>query len=129
MPQIIAKIEVVIEKSGISVTTIKAEIQLEGRASYTVSLTKSFGHPEIIRIDSTSQEPATAWLTLRLKQLVDEGPSTSTIKVPVDSLNLLPKITYRCSSCQAKLFESWGISPAIRIICRKCKTLGIPKAD
>jgi hypothetical protein len=68
-----------------------------------------------------------------LQSLLDKfGPPPLIVKVKRDTAGLLSAISYRCANakCRAKLFESWGPVGGIRIVCRKCKTLGIPhRAD
>lgn len=55
-------------------------------------------------------------------------PKQATITVTRDTHGLLPRVTYRCANpaCGAKLFEAWAPVNGIRIVCRKCKQLGIP---
>jgi hypothetical protein len=129
MPKTIATIEIAIEQQGVPSVIVKASLQVKEGTCYTVSVSKPSGQLETTALDCVSQGPAVAWLVQRLKRLVDEfGPSSATITVVEDTLNVLPKITYRCANhrCRAKLFESWGSAEGIRIVCRKCKTLGIP---
>lgn len=131
MPEIIATVEIEIERQGAATIALKAILQVE-TTSYTISLSQDFGQSETTTLDCESQGPAAAWMVQRLKQSVDEfAPHSSTIRVIADTSNLLPKIIYRCSNsrCRAKLFESWGPALGIRIVCRKCKTLGIPQRD
>jgi hypothetical protein len=132
MAKTIATIEVMIERKDVKRTSLKAYLTSEGKTSYTISLSKPDGTTEITILNCESQGPATAWTVQRLKQLVDDfAPDTSTINVVEDTLNLLPKVTYRCpnQSCRTKLFESWGSASGIRIVCRKCKHLGTPIPD
>lgn len=132
MAKTLATIEIAIEQHGEPAAVVKATLQLKGDSAYTISLSKPVGQPEIMAVNSDSPAPATAWMVQRLKQILDEfALSTSTVKVVADTLNLLPKVTYRCPNpgCRAKLFESWGTAQGIRIVCRKCKTLGIPQPE
>lgn len=132
MAKTLATIEIMIEQHGQPKAEVKATLQLKGDNAYTISLSKPVGQSEITTLNCDSSAPATAWMVQRLKQIVDEfAPSTSTVKVVTDTLNLLPKVTYRCPNpaCRAKLFESWGAAQGIRIVCRKCKTLGIPQLE
>lgn len=130
MAKTIATIEIAIEQKAATAKTVKADLTLEGKNSYAVTILKPDGSNERTSINADSDEPAASWLVHKLKALVDQfDPNTATVKVLSDPLNLLPKITYRCPNprCHAKLFESWGPAPGIRIVCRKCKTLGIPQ--
>jgi hypothetical protein len=64
-----------------------------------------------------------------MQSLVDKfGAPPAIVNVERDTAGLLPTISYRCANpqCRAKLFESWGLAPGIRIVCRKCKKLNIP---
>ena len=130
MAKTIAKIEIAIEKKGAPAESLTAELSLEGKTSYTLFISQPDGKKEKTTIESGTQEPANVWLLQKLKTMVDQfDPNTATVKVISDPQNLLPKVTYRCQNphCRAKLFESWGVAPGIRIVCRKCKTLGIPQ--
>lgn len=130
MLKTLATIEIAIEQQGLPKAAVKAELQRKGENAYTISLLKSAEDSETTSLDCNSPAPAISWMLQRLKQIVDEfAPHTSTVKVVADTLNLLPKVTYRCSnpSCRSKLFESWGLAQGIRIVCRKCKTLVIPQ--
>lgn len=132
MPTTLANIEIEIEQQNQTLTVVKASLQTNNDNAYVILLSKSSGQSVITTLNCDSPDPATNWLVQQLKQIVDEfAASTSVIKVIKDTQNLLPKITYRCSnpSCKAKLFESWGTASGIRIICRKCKTLGIPQGE
>ena len=132
MAKIIAAIEIAIEQDDGSAKLLKAELAVEGENSYVVSVVNPDGSKEKAAVQGESDSPATAWLVQKLKTLVDQfDPQTTTVKVVSDPCNLLPKTVYRCANprCRAKLFESWGPAPGIRIVCRKCKTLGIQQAE
>src|ERR1041384_2701985 len=111
MAKNIATIEIAIEQNGTATKMVRADLSVEGKNAYTVSILKPDGSKDKSTINSDSDSPATAWLLQKLKTLVDGfDPNTATVKVVSDPLNLLPKVTYRCPNprCQAKLFESWG---------------------
>lgn len=131
MAKTIADVEIVVQQEGEADRGFRASISLEAKRSYTVAILGPDAIPDVTSLDSDSQAPATALLEQKLKQLVDQfDPSIALVKITKDTLNVLPKVTYRCGNwrCQTKLFESWGFAPGIRILCKKCKTLRVPKA-
>src|SRR4051812_44001946 len=104
MAKTIGTIEIAIEQATASTKTVKAVLILEGKNSYVATLLKPDGSSQSITVHADSDEPATLLLIQKLKGIVDDfDPSTTTVKVLIDSLNLLPKVTYRCPnpSCQA----------------------------
>ena len=89
-------------------------------------------HHSVQRIQSDDGGVAKRLAVRELQSLVDQfGAPPAIINVERDTAGLLPTISYRCANaqCRAKLFESWGAVQGVRIICRKCKTLGIPKVS
>src|SRR5947209_1591075 len=99
MAKRIAEVEIVVQQEGERDKSFKASISLEGKRSYAVSIQRTDGSTDTTTLDSDSQGPATALLEQKLKGLVDEfEPLVALVKVTKDTLNLLPKVTYRCGN-------------------------------
>lgn len=123
-------IELVIERPKAAAASLVARVEIGQSGRAIVRISGSVLEQErVIEIAAADTATVKRLVVSELQSMLDLlAPSSALIKVARDTGAILPKISYRCANpdCRGKLFEAWGPVHGIRIVCRKCKTLGTP---